>query len=526
MNTIREIGTIRKKWRDRLPIALVFPHLYSVGMANLGFLSLYETLNREEDLVCERFFWSEDLSRLRSLESERPLRDFALVLFSVPFEADYPRVLQILLAAGLPLDPRKRHLPVLAGGIALWLNPRPLFPFLDGFLLGELEALDRALIEALRKGGENKPLLLEQLRQVPGFLHPEGPFPVSIAKAPELRRPLISHLRSPEAEFGECQLIEVTRGCGQGCRFCAAGYLYRPPRRPPADTFPEIFSELDPGVKVGLIGLEFLPQEEIVAFARELLRRGHGLSFSSLRVDALREELREIFSATRTLTLAPEAGSPRLRRIINKRLPEETILSAARRLKTWPVRRLKLYFMFGLPGETEEDLRAIPQLAGKIRELSGKEITVSLSPFVPKPWTPFQWARFEDPEILKKKARFLKRLLLRQGIKVSLESIRMARLQALLSRGKEDLAPLLKGLARGEPLSRLLKTPPASIRPVFSGFEPGSPLPWEEVVRTGLDRDFLFQEWEKALQAEESPPCPSTRKCRRCGACLTLYGSS
>ncbi|MBX6422894.1 radical SAM protein [Thermosulfurimonas sp. F29] len=523
MAPTRESGTIKKRWRGRLPVALVFPNTYRVGMANLGFLSIYEFLNREEEIVCERFFWSEGLP-LRSVESGRPLRDFRVVLFSIPFEGDYPRVLRILTAGDLPLEPSHRKIPVLAGGVAIWLNPRPLFPFLDGFLLGELEVLGKPLVEALLSGDTEREKLLARLSRVPGFLNPEGPFPVSIAKVPELTRPLLSHLRSPEAEFGETQLLEITRGCGESCRFCAAGFIYRPPRRPSRKALFEVLEELSPGVKVGLIGLEFLKTEAIVEFTSELLSRGHRISFSSVRLDALSPELKPIFREVRTLTLAPEAGSESLRRILNKHLSDETLLRTAALLRDWPNRRLKLYFMFGLPGETEEDLAAIVRMVSRIKELSRKEITVSLSPFVPKPWTPFQWAPFETPSTLKKKARHLRRALSARGVRVSIESIREAQIQALVSRGSEVLAPFLREMARGESLSRALRTLPSSPENLFRG--PREPFPWEEVVHAGIDREFLRREWERALAGEESPRCPARKNCRACGACLALYGAS
>ena len=520
--TIVERGTIRKRWRGRLPIALVFPNTYRVGMANLGFLALYQFLNRYEEIVCERFFWSHDLSRLRSVETNRPLRDFKLVLVSVPFEGDFPKILSILKAGGLSLNPAEREVPVIAGGVAIWLNPVPLFPFLDGFLIGELEALGEPLVRALLSGTPEKHSLLERLFEVPGFLSPNGPFPVKIVKSPKPKSPLFSTVITPEAEFGECQLIEVTRGCGQACRFCAAGYLYRPPRRFEYHELLAVMDELYPGVKVGLIGLEFLKYQEIEELAQKLLEKGHPVSFSSLRVDALKPDLSPLFESTRTVTLAIEAASERLRRIINKRLTRETILSMAEMLATWKVTNLKLYFMFGLPFEEPDDLSQIPELVAEIKKISKKRITVSLSPFVPKPWTPFQWASFEPPEKLKEKARTLRKALGALKVKVSTESVKEALVQALIARGDETLKNFLLSLAQGYGLSKALKTLEKPLSEYLRRKEDQG-LPWE-VVDPGIQKEFLWREWIRAREGQESLPCRPSKTCRLCGACLIFDG--
>ena len=486
MKVPRERGTLRKKWRGRVPVALVFPNTYRVGMANLGFLSLYETLNACPEIVCERVFWEKGLFRVRSLESERPLGDFKLILASLPFEGDFPRLLEILLKGGLGLSPQERTVPVVVGGVATWLNPRPLFPFVDAFLLAELEALGGALPEALLAAPRGREALLEALSTLPGFLSPRGPFPAKLARAPRLERPLLSRIITEEAEFGACQLLEVVRGCGQGCRFCAAGFLYRPPRRPPARALFKAVEEILPETKVGLLGLEFATHKTLKRLVETLLEKGHCVSFSSLRVDALSPDMAPLFQKARTLTVAVEAGTERLRRVLNKHLPDEVLWETATRLRDFPPPNLKVYFMVGLPGEREEDLSALVEVAAKLKKFSKKKVTISLSPFVPKPWTPFQWAAFERPPLLEKKLARLRRALAQRGLKVRTESLREARLQALLSRGDERLSEMLRTLARGQGLSQALKRLPLPEEQFFRERSLEERLPWEEVVDPGL----------------------------------------
>ena len=515
-------------------MALVFPNLYHVGMSNLGFRLLYHFLNSYEEIVCERFFLTE--GPLRSVESNRPLRDFDFILFSISFESDFINVIKILNQGGLePYRKERTNAPlVLAGGIATWLNPDPLTPFVDGFLLGEIEALGEPLLEALRgeKAWEEVPGYLasdyELTFDKDGLLREIKTPPVKRVIARTLKTPPFSNLLTPDTEFSETYLLEVGRGCGRGCRFCAAGILYRPPRPWPKEILLEALEDIPPQSKVGLIGLEFIDQETIEHLAQELLRKGCSLTFSSLRADYLTPSFAKLLSRQRTATIAPEAGTERLRRVINKKLSEDAILEASRLLALAGVRSLKLYFMLGLPSETPEDLEGIVKLVKKIKhnvdqitKPQGRlvELRLSVSSFVPKPHTPFQWAPFAGVKELKKRLNWLKKKTGRiPNVKITSDLPKWAYLQALIARGDRRLAPLLLGLAQGKGLRQTLVHLP--LNPDFLVRRERGPeeiFPWE-VVDLGIKKSFLWQEWQASRESKETLGC-YLGKCRRCGVC-------
>lgn len=554
-----EIGTVRKNWRGRRKIALVYPHQYPVGMSNLGFQAVYRLLNRMDSVVCERVFLPGDSigpSRLVSLESSRPLANFDIVAFSISFENDFPNVLSILERAALPLkaiDRGRPHPLVMAGGVACFSNPEPIAEFIDCFILGEAEPVLAELVNRFDPKVDRITLLKDLAQNIPGVYvpafyqpryNPDGTLasfePLADVPATIKRTflndlsetPTCSAITTPHTPFGQTFLIETGRGCPHGCRFCSAGYIYRPPR---FLSLPLIQDCLDQSRsladKIGLVGAAVSDLPDIKPLCRHILQNDFVTSFSSLRADALSSELVEVLkhSGIKTATLAPDAGSERMRRVINKGISEEDILRAASLLVSNGIPNLKLYFMIGLPTETADDVDAIVSLCKRIKHTFLKlsrtrgrigDITVSLNSFVPKPFTPFQWVPMEEVPILKDKIKIIRKGLKPvANVRLHADVPRWAHLQALFSRGDRRVGNLLLSAhTNGGNWPKTFKESP--LNPTFyihreRLFE--ELFPWD-FIDHGLKKAFLIAEYQKALKARPSPPCPLT-SCQVCGVC-------
>jgi radical SAM superfamily enzyme YgiQ (UPF0313 family) len=325
-------------------------------------------------------------------------------------------------------------------------------------------------------------------------------------------------------------LIELARGCGKGCRFCAAGFVYRPPRQWPLDCLNAALQECKDTDRVGLVGLEFLGREEIEQLCRRLLDEGLKLAFSSLRADEITQDLVRLLKASdvKLATIAPEAGSQRLRQVINKNLNEDVILGAAETLVSGGIPNLKLYFMLGLPFETDKDAHSIVELVDKIRRIvrpAGRSrghlgsMTVSISTFVPKAWTPMQWAGAVKKPVLERRRRILQKgLNSLPNVKLQLDSVREATFQTILSRGDRRLAPVLEAVAlRGVTWSKALKEAGLSVDMYYRALDVDMPFPWE-IVGHRVRREYLREEWNRASKGKETAFC-IPEICDRCGAC-------
>jgi radical SAM superfamily enzyme YgiQ (UPF0313 family) len=580
----REHILFPKKQAGGLRVCLVYPNHYHVAMGNLGFQAVYEIVDRHPDTLCERAFLPDDdeaalvtRGSLRSLESHSLVQEFDIVAFSISFETDYWHVVRLLDLIGLPVTSRERagRGPLLiAGGPAIFLNPEPLAEFIDLFLIGEAEemlpeflgvlsefsSVQSPRFSALGSQPSRWARLLEECAArvqgsyVPAFYEPsyDGPGLTGLEyRGPgdgRVERRLIWDLNrfatttrvlSDDAVFGDMMLVEASRGCQWGCRFCAAGYMYRPIRtRGVAELEQSVRTALTQRRTVGLVGAEMASVPGVDAVAEIVAEAGGRLSPSSLKADCVTPRLAAALARgrNRSVTIAPEAGSERMRRVINKNLSEADILRAADLLVGEGVRDLKLYCMIGLPSETMEDVTAIAELTAKLRaRLCDMErvrhrvanITVSVNPFVPKPWTPFQWDPMEPIPSLKRKVSVLRRQLgAIPNVHLDVESPREGYLQTLLSRGDRRLGRIVRRIhetdgdwwrvvrqwqREGEPG---LPHPDQYVHRTYSESER---LPWDFIDHR-IQKSFLWVERRKALIARQTPPCDTTT-CRSCAAC-------
>lgn len=560
----QETGAIFHSWNEgRYRIALVYPNTYHQGMSNLGFLTVYQLLNQRDDCLCERFFLpdKDDLAQhersgspLLSLESEHRLTDFDLIAFSISFENDYLNLPVIFNLSGIPFFSADRDPSwplVLFGGVCAFINPEPLADIVDLVAVGEAEPILPKMLAVLLTNTADREGCLKALAQLPGIYVPKFYTPVyaetgeviqvnSGNEIPaQVRRQFLSELdQSPsrsfiqtvDTEFGTMALTEVSRGCSRGCRFCAAGFVYLPPRERSLDN---LLEQVDVGLcqrnRIGLVAAAVADYANIKELQQGILKRGGELSMSSLRLDALTVEEVEILhqGGHKSVAIAPEAGSQRLRNFINKGIDEEQILLAVQMLAAGGIKNLKLYFIIGFPGEIQSDIEAIVTLTESIstiwREAGRKRgqlgnLTLSINPFIPKPFTPFQWAGMEQGKSLKKKLRFLQSAVSRiPNTRMNNESIRAAILQTFLSRGDRRIGRLLPQLAAGDNLKQLCKKSGLALdfyvtreRNIDESF------PWE-IIDQGVKREYLWQEYQRAQQEKTTLPC--VPGCRRCGVC-------
>ena len=534
-----------------MTICLAYPHFYQTGMSNLGFQTVYALLNDIPFCLCERVFLpaAEDEEQFRkhslplcSMESQKPLADFDFIAFSIPFENDYVNVLKILELGRIPLHTEQRGESdplCLAGGISITLNPEPLADFMDAFLIGEGEELLPEFFGEMKKsfeaGLDKEGRLREVQRTVAGVYCPrfydvrytedqtildvrprEDCFPAKIKRrwmADINTFTTDQVLSTADTEFGEMFITEISRGCYRGCRFCAAGFVYRPVRyRTLATLLPSIEVGIAQGKKIGLLGTAISDHPELVGICRAVLERQGRLSLSSLRIDRMTPQIAALINEANidTIALAPEAGSERLREVICKNISDEQIFEALECLIDQDILNLRLYFLVGLPTETHEDIDALIRLVKRIRHhtlayTAGRKtfrrLTLSINQFIPKPQTPFQWHPLEDTQTVNKRIKMIVQGLKGEpGVRVLHDLPKWNYIQALLSLGDRRVGKVLSVVHRLEGnWSQALKEVPLNAdffvyrRKPFHEF-----LPWD-ILEGTTPRAHLRSEYTKAL---------------------------
>lgn len=527
----KEKGTVCKERGGRISVCLVYPDTYRAGMSNLGFQGIYGMLNKRDDVVCERAFLPDEEDRdeyrrtatpVFSMESKTPLHRFDIVAFSISFENDYPNVARILEMAKIPFlsgDRNDYHPLIIGGGVFAFFNPEPLAPVFDIIFIGEAdESLDE-FIEAYKAGNgrdevKKNALPLEGV-YVPSFYSVEYSTDGTIAGrtalngAPErIRRrylkdlslsPVTTSIVTPEAEFSDMYLVEAMRGCPWGCRFCLVGQIYKPVRRKGRE---EIMAEIDAARlfarKVGVIG----PSLTDYPFIEDVLRmEGVTFSITSLRAGERSAGLLQFMKKNRSVSIAPEAGTERMRRVINKKITEKDILATAALIFESGIENLRLYFMIGLPTETREDIEGIVDLVKKVREISTRgTIVLSVSTFIPKPFTPFQWHPMETIASAKGKLKFIKKALGNmKGIRVLHDAPKFVPMQGFFSNGDRRIAGVPRAMSGGEDWLKACND--AGVESGFFIYREKNfdeILPWD-FIETGVTKEMLWEEYRRAL---------------------------
>ncbi|KAF0145359.1 MAG: radical SAM protein [Nitrospirae bacterium] len=555
-----EVNSLRKEGEVR--VALAFPDIYDVGMSHLGLKILYKIINDLPYASAERVFhpWL-DLEKemkhkgilLSSLETQRPLKDFDILGFSLQYELSYTTVLNMLHLAGIPIRSEHRaekKWPLIIAGGPCTVNPMPMSPFIDAFLIGDAE---EAIVEILdtyrlwkKEGDAKKEAVLKALSQIEGMYvpslhteHVKRRYIESLDNFPYPESPVVPYTQIVHDRVN----IEVSRGCTMGCRFCQAGMIYRPLRERNPENALRIaekslkntgheevaFTSLSAGDYSCLLPL-------LKAFNCRFLDRKISLSLPSLRVAAVSQDvLKEIKTVRKTgFTIAPEAATGRLRNVINKDFTEEDYERSLKMLFEEGWQKLKLYFMVGLPTETQEDIEAIPDMALKALKIAKKHtnryvtINITLSPFVPKPHTPFQWYGQENIGRIKGKLNFLKNMLHRKKLTAKAHNEEMSLLEAVFARGDERLSNLIEeawssgcildpwteSFDFNKWASAMEKTGIDASAYAEKAYAKDELLPWD-IIDTGIKKEYLYKEYQKAISAEITTDCKKT--CHACG---------
>ncbi|HHY42360.1 MAG TPA: radical SAM protein [Thermoanaerobacterales bacterium] len=551
LSPVKTIGSVP------INVSLVFPNTYNMGMSNLGFHSIYYQINSRDDALCHRAFLSTSnnvsTNNINTLEADKPISEYDIVGFSVSFELDYINIIKILESAHISAFSQNRNRPlVMAGGPAVTFNPEPLAPFIDFFVIGEGEEVIHEIIDQYNKvQNKDKLDILQALSQIKGVYVPafykiayDKKGKVTDVKHESTGNSTISKrwvrdlnkyntetvILTPYTEFKDMFLMEISRGCGRNCRFCMAGYCYRVPRYRSLDM---VLERAQFGSKykdkIGLVGAAVSDYPYIDELAEKLMQNNIKFSVSSLRADTLREPLMSglAFSGHKTLTIAPEAGSEKLRKVINKGITDEHVINSVKLARKFGINNVKLYYIIGLPEETEDDLKEMVEfltfLRGYMKNLGNKTgtMTISVNPFIPKPFTPFQWLGMEPIKLLNDKINFLQNRLRPIGIKVIFESPRLSEIQSALARGDRQTGLLLYDIYKKGVTTSAYKKSEIEGKSIsyyaHRQFDLEDILPWSH-IDIGLKKEYFISEYNLALQGKSTARC-TDEKCRVCKIC-------
>ncbi|NWF76738.1 MAG: radical SAM protein [Nitrospirae bacterium] len=527
----KEKGTVFKDPGGKINIALVYPNTYHVGMSNLGFQGIYGLLNDMKDVVCERVFLPEEKdideylrteTELFSMESKKTLNRFDLIAFSISFENDYPNIIKIFELSNIPprsIDRKSHHPLIIIGGVCMFFNPEPLADFFDVCFIGEAEEMLTEFIDIYKSSSNKSEVLLKSLSveglYIPKFYKitydnkgrilnrlPEGNAPATISKR-SVKDISLSKIRTSiitsETEFSEMYLIETMRGCPWNCRFCMTGKVYSPLRR---KTLESIHNEINEGKamtqRIGLIGPSLSDYPNI----KDILTiKGVEFSITSLRASPKSIDLITRLKGNKSISIAPEAGTERLRKVIGKNISEGDILSISEHVFSEGIENLRLYFMVGLPTETRDDIMGIISLVRKIREISMKgTVTLSISTFVPKPFTPFQWHPMETALEVKERLKLIKKSLMPvKGIRVFHDVPKYAYMQGLFSLGDRRVSKVLERVPHFDDWTKAAEGINRDFF-IFRKKDFQEILPWD-FIYIGITKEKLWEEYQESISA-------------------------